>query len=105
MSSSGLQNSPEAQINQDMTIGVTTTLLTLCIISYVVRIVSRKVMKSGLWLDDYWMAFVLVYLPTKLHILKLTLAACLRGNEHPQLPWRELRIRATSVRCAPSHAS
>lgn len=58
--SSGLENSPSSQVNRDTTIGVVTTLLALCLISYAVRITSRKVLKSGLWWDDWWMLGVLV---------------------------------------------
>lgn len=62
MADAGLQNSPDSQVNRNTTLGVTTTLLSLCYISYALRIASRKVLKTGMWWDDWWMLGVLVCL-------------------------------------------
>lgn len=50
----------QAQLNRNLTIGVATSLLALCVISYALRLVARKTLKSGLWWDDWWMLGVLV---------------------------------------------
>ena len=50
----------ETLYDQHLTIGVTTTLLALCIILFAVRITARKLTKFGLWWDDWWMLGVTV---------------------------------------------
>ncbi|KAF2230403.1 hypothetical protein EV356DRAFT_519935 [Viridothelium virens] len=45
--------------NQILIIGLTTTLLALCWILYCLRIVSRKVWRTPLWIDDWFMLFAL----------------------------------------------
>ena len=60
MSNAGLDNSPSSEVNRNTTVGVTTALLSLCYISYAIRVTSRKILKSGMWWDDWWMLGVLV---------------------------------------------
>lgn len=47
--------------NLKLIIGITTTLLVLCYTFYFLRILSRKVLKTPLWIDDWFMLFALVH--------------------------------------------
>lgn len=46
--------------NQRLIVGLTTALLVLCYVLYFLRILSRKVLKTPLWIDDWFMLFALV---------------------------------------------
>ena len=54
--------------NQRLMLGVTTMLLLLCYCLYALRILSRKLLKVGLWIDDWWMLFCLVILGVESHM-------------------------------------
>ncbi|KAG7005251.1 hypothetical protein G7Y79_00021g051180 [Physcia stellaris] len=45
--------------NQKLIIGLTTTLLILCYTFYFLRILSRKLLQTPLWIDDWFMLFAL----------------------------------------------
>ena len=47
---------------QVLTLVVTTILLSLCYISFTLRLLSRRLLRVGLWWDDKWMGMVLVCL-------------------------------------------
>ena len=46
--------------NQKLILGLTTTLLVLCYFLYFLRILSRKLLQTPLWIDDWFMLFALV---------------------------------------------
>ena len=48
--------------NQKLIVGLTTTALVLCYLFYFLRILSRKLLKTPLWIDDWFMLFALVRL-------------------------------------------
>ena len=54
------QLTPQEAHNQRLIIGLTTALLALCWILYLLRLVSRRVCRTPLWVDDWFMAFCLV---------------------------------------------
>lgn len=48
--------------NQSLILGLTTTLVVLCYCLYLLRILSRKALRTPLWIDDWAMFFALVCL-------------------------------------------
>jgi hypothetical protein len=50
----------EAQYYQRLTIGVTVPLLTLSYVTFTLRLLSRRLMKAALWLDDWLMLLAVV---------------------------------------------
>ena len=51
--------------NQKLVIGLTTILLVLCYFLYFLRILSRKLLRTPLWIDDWFMLFALVSLSAR----------------------------------------
>ena len=54
---------PEEARNQALIIGVTTALLVICILTYILRLVSRRVLHTPLAVDDWFMLFTLARNP------------------------------------------
>lgn len=50
----------EEKYNQRLIIGITTVLLVLCYIFFFLRILSRRLLQTPLWYDDWYMLFALV---------------------------------------------
>ena len=46
--------------NQRLIVGLTTALLALCYVFYFLRILSRKLLNTPLWIDDWVMLVALV---------------------------------------------
>lgn len=71
--------------NQKLILGVTTTLLVLCYFLYFLRILSRKLLKTPLWIDDWFMLFALVGYYAQ-HVFQSDIqVVCLHRNEYTQL--------------------
>ena len=68
--------------NQKLIVGLTTILLVLCYSFYFLRIFSRKVLNTPLWIDDWFMLFALVRFYTQLRPPFDTLIVCLQRNEY-----------------------
>ena len=68
--------------NQKVIVGITTTLLILCYFFYFLRILTRKLLKTPLWIEDWFMLFALVRFNAELRFQFDTLIVCLQRNEY-----------------------
>lgn len=68
--------------NQKLIIGLTTTLLVLCYFLYFLRILSRKLLQTPLWIDDWFMLFALVGFYARFELQANNLPAGLQRNEY-----------------------
>ena len=68
--------------NQKLILGLTTTLLVMCYFLYFLRILSRKLLQTPLWIDDWFMLFALVRFCAPLDFRVNTSKVCLQRNEY-----------------------
>lgn len=79
----------EEAYNQRLILGLTTTLLALCYAFYFLRILSRKLLETALWFDDWFMLLALVGLLVQAFYAKTdSRTVCLQRDEWTQLRWQ-----------------
>lgn len=71
--------------NQKLILGPTTVLIVLCYIFYFLRILSRKLLQTPLWIDDWFMLFALVGYYASYEFQSDSQVVCLQRNECAQL--------------------